>query len=199
MQSIAAPILCARSTLMSESAPAPASFPAPVRETNDLFQTVYVRLKAMASRQRSKSGGPASMSTTELVHEVFLKMGGASGPTFTNALQFFAYAARAMRHVLVDLARRKLNIKDGAELLRVDLSDPATQAMAIDPASALELDAAIRALELDSPRAAQVLELHYFAGLPLQRVADIAGVSPRTVDREWRYARSFLAVRMDNP
>ena len=168
----------------------------PVETTNALFEDVYSRLKAMASRQRLRAGGPASLCTTEIVHEVFLKMGGEGGPSFASSLQFFAYAARAMRHVLVDLARRRANIKDGGDMKRIDMSDVAVGAVAIDAAQALELDAALRALSSDAPRAAQVVELHYFAGLPLERVAELTGVSPRTIDREWRYARSFLAVHM---
>lgn len=165
-----------------------------VEETNALFADVYGRLKSMASRQRVRAGGPASLCTTEIVHEVYVKMSGSTSPRFENALQFFCYAARAMRHVLIDLARRRLNIKAGGDLTRVAFSDTAIESVAIEPNDALELDEALRALEHESPRAAQVLELHFFAGLSLAQVAQLTGLSPRTVDRDWRYARSFLAV-----
>lgn len=168
----------------------------PAETTNSLFEDVYARLKAMASRQRLRAGSPASLCTTEIVHEVYLKMGGEGGPSFASSLQFFAYAARAMRHVLVDLARRRANIKDGGDMKRVDMSDVAVGAVSINAAEVLELDAALNALSADAPQAAQVIELHYFAGLPLDRVAELRGVSPRTVDRQMRYARSFLAVHM---
>ena len=169
---------------------------AAVEETDALFESVYARLKAMASRQRIRAGGPSSLCTTEVVHEVFLRMGGEGGPTFGNSLQFFAYAARAMRHVLVDLARKRMNLKDGGDMVRIAMSDPAVESVSIEPAQAIELDAALRALEADSPRAAQVVELHYFAGLPLDKVAELTGISARTVDRDWRYARSFLSVQL---
>ena len=167
----------------------------PAGGTAAWFDEAYTRLKAMASRHRARAGSPASLCTTEIVHEVFLRMGGSGSPRFASELQFFAYAARAMRHVLVDLARQRLNLKAGAGQQRLELDHPAADAVSVDPALALELDAALRALEADSPRAAQVVELHWFAGLPLERVAELVGRSPRTIDREWRYARSFLAVQ----
>lgn len=166
----------------------------PVEETSALFEDVYARLKAMASRQRMRAGAPDSLSTTEVVHEVYLKMVGGAGAQFQSSLQFFAYAARAMRHVLIDLARRRMTLKEGGDLVRVGFADPAIEAVAVRPALALELDAALRALESDSPRSAQVVELHYFAGLPLERVAELIGTSARTVDRDWQYARTFLSA-----
>lgn len=170
--------------------------PLPRVETADaLFTQVYDRLKTMANRQRGR--GPAvSISTTEVVHELFLRMSGESGPRFSHPLEFFSYAARAMRHLLLDLARNRSTQKGGGDLVRVALTDPLVGAVAVDPGKAIELDSALNALEADAPRALRVLELHYFAGLPLERVAEITGMSERTVDRDWRYARSFLALRM---
>lgn len=167
-----------------------------VQPASAQFTLLYARLKAMASRQRARAGQPISLCTTEIVHELYLRMSGENRPRFAHELEFFSYAARAMRHVLIDLARRRLSLKEGGDLIRVDVGDPAVGAVAIEPARALELDAAIRLLEQDAPRAAQVLELHYFAGLPLERVAELTGIAPRTVDRDWRYARSFLAVQI---
>lgn len=171
-----------------------ANTPARIEPTDAMFMQVYDRLKAMAGRQRFKAGQPASLCTTEIVHELFLRMSSEDGPRFGHQLEFFAYAARAMRHVLVDLARHRATQKGGGDLVRIALTDPAAGSVAIDPSKALELDSALNALQEDSPRALQVLELHYFAGLPLERVAELTGVSARTVDRDWRYARSFLSV-----
>ena len=170
--------------------------PAPIEPDSELFTHMYDRLKAMASRHRVRAGQPTSLCTTEVVHELYLRMYSERDPRFSHELEFFAYAARAMRHVLVDLARRRLSLKEGGDLMRVGITDPAVGEVSVDPAQALELDAAIAALQEDSPRAAQVLELHYFAGLPLLRVAELLETSTRTVDREWRYARSFIAIRM---
>jgi len=158
--------------------------------TEPLFVVVYDRLKAMASRHRLRNGAPMTLCTTELVHEAYLRM---SDNRFEKEAQFFAYAARAMRHILTDAARRRIQPKRGGDLERLALTDPMVESVYIDPILALSLDEALNALERDDPRAAQVVELHYFAGLDLQQVADTLGVARRTIDRDWRYARAFLA------
>jgi RNA polymerase sigma factor (TIGR02999 family) len=168
-----------------------------VAQGSALFSGVYSRLKAMAGKQRARAGSPATYSTTEIVHELYVRMYGEREPAFERELEFFAYAARAMRHLLVDLARKRMSFKEGGDLARVNLTDPAVGAVSLEPGMALELDAALTALADDSARAAQVVELHYFAGLPLERVAELTGTSRRTVDRDWRYARAFLATHME--
>ncbi len=160
-----------------------------------LFADVYARLKALAARQRSRVP-EGHLATTELVHELYLRMEGGSAKRFGDPAQFFAYAARAMRHILVDAARAAMQVKAGGRHVRIPLSDPAVAALGSDPGQALALDAALHALADDDPRAARVVELHYFAGLGLEHVADIVGVNARTVERDWRYARAFLAARL---
>ena len=162
--------------------------------TDALFQDVYSRLKAMAARQRRRASG-ATLCTTEIVHELYLRIGESAG-AFAEPAQFFAYAARAMRHLLVDHARRRLQIGRGGGWQRATLSDPAVEKVAIDPQQALELDSALSRLEHDDERAAKVLELHYFGGLPLEQIAQLLDVGERTVDRDMRYARSFLNVEL---
>jgi len=162
-----------------------------------LFAEVYDRLKAMAARQRARANTPGSFATTELVHELYLRMGVGAERRFGDQAQFFAYAARAMRHILIDAARSTMLIKAGGNQLRMSLTDPAVGAVSVDPVQALQLDAALDALEHDDPRAARVVELHYFAGAELTRVAAILGVNVRTIERDWRYARAFLAARAD--
>lgn len=173
----------------------PDSFPA-VDTTNQLFQDAYARLKAMASRHRARAGEAANLCTTELVHELYLRISGEQGPSFQRELEFFSYAARAMRHVLIDLSRKNLSLKSGADLVRVSITDPGVGVVAIEPMQALELDSALAELEREAPRAAKVLELHYFAGLTLDEIARLLGASERTIDRDWRFARSFLTVRL---
>ena len=157
-----------------------------------IYGDVYERLKAMASRQRLRGGAPRTLCTTELVHEAYLRMGD-SNFRYQQSAQFFAYAARAMRHILADAARRRLQPKRGGDQARITLSDPVVDSVQVDPQLALQLDEALAALDNEDARAAQVVELHYFAGLDLQQVADTLGIARRTVDRDWRYARAFLA------
>jgi len=99
--------------------------------------------------------------------------------TFAEPAQFFGYAAQAMRHILVDRARQRLRIKRGSGVVPVDIvsNDVAADATA---ENALELDEALKKLERDDPRAAELVALHYFAGLPLPRIAEILGVTERT-------------------
>lgn len=171
---------------MTESAPAVSS--------EAMFAEVYDRLKAMASRRRA-GDAPVSLNTTELVHEAYLRMSSAKPLAFAAPAQFFAYAARAMRHILVDAARERAQLKAGGGQLRLSLTDPAVGAVGIDPLLALELDAGLTALAKHDERATRVLELHYFAGLPIEQVAELVGVSARTAHRDWRFARAFLAAR----
>ena len=161
-------------------------------ETDEYFAEVYNRLKTMASRQKNK-GRDFSLSTTEIVHELYLRMDRSGKVDFSHAYQFFSYAAQAMRSIVVDLARQKMQQKKGGDLRRIALTDPAAGAVEIDTSLALALDAGLRALELDDQRAARVVELHFFAGLDLDRVGQLLGIARRTVDRDWRYARAFLA------
>ena len=161
-----------------------------------LFAEVYDRLKAMASRQRARSAG--TLSTTEIVHELYLRMGSDGEKRFAKPIQFFAYAARAMRHLLVDAARRRMQLRAGGDLRRVALTDPAVAAAEFDPEQAVDLDSALRRLEGDDSRAAQVVELHYFAGLSIPQIAQLLELGVRTVDRDLLYARRFLAVHLKN-
>jgi RNA polymerase sigma factor (TIGR02999 family) len=163
------------------------------RPSDPTFIDLYGRLKAMASRQRLRGGAPKTLCTTELVHEAYLRM-GESDNRFEKEAQFFAYAARAMRHILADAARRRVQPKRGGDQARLELSDPVVESVHVDPQLALQVDDALTALEQKDPRAALVVELHYFAGLDLQQVSETLGVGRRTVDRDWRYARAFLAV-----
>lgn len=161
--------------------------------TDLMFSSVYENLKVLATRQRARSGAPRTLCTTELVHETYLRV-GKSNFCQQKPAQFFAYAARAMRHILTDAARRRLQPKRGGDLARVDLDDTSFDAMRVDSGLALQLDRALAELEREDARAAQVVELHFFAGLDLQQVADILGIARRTVDRDWRYARAALAA-----
>jgi RNA polymerase sigma factor (TIGR02999 family) len=162
---------------------------------DDMFTQVYRRLKAMAGRQRIRKGEPNTLCTTELVHEVYLRMGEAD-LGHLKPEQFFAYAARAIRHVLTDAARRRASVKHGGDQKRIDMDDEQVEELQVSSQTALELDQALYALQHEDARAAQVLELYFFAGLNLQRIAEVLGISARTVDRDWNFARAFISNQM---
>jgi len=155
-----------------------------------LFAAVYDRLKALASRQIDR-GGPATLNTTGLVHELYVKVCDGRDLLFADPAQFFSYAAQAMRHILVDRARERLRHKRGGALQAVALDDALDIA---DRAASdlLELDDALQRLEREDPRAAALVSLHYFAGLSLDEIARQQNVSTRTLTRDWRFARAFL-------
>ncbi len=163
------------------------------------FEKVYDRLKAMASRQLGR-GGRNTLDTTALVHEVWLKFEAGRHLSFEHSAQFFAYAARAMRHVLIDRARARMRQKAGGDWMRVTFSANAGDLSAFDSAEqVLALDAALNQLEQSDPRAAKVVELRYFAGLSTDQVAELLQVTRRTVDRDWRFASAYLHAAIDAP
>ncbi|HKE49739.1 MAG TPA: ECF-type sigma factor [Rhodanobacteraceae bacterium] len=168
----------------------PTTRPAPPDTADALFVEVYDRLKSMASRELAKNDG-ATLNTTALVHELYMKVCSGHERTFATPAQFFSYAAQAMRHILVDRARQRLRIKRGSGVVPVELDDDEAIADAT-AGRAIELDEALKRLEQDDPRAAELVTLHYFAGLPLPRIAEILGVTERTLSRDWRFARAFL-------
>lgn len=159
--------------------------------TDRLFADVYQRLKAMASRQRARAGA-ATLNTTAIVHEVYVRLCDENGPAFAEPVQFFSYAARAMRTILIDSARRRLCRQriglDGG----TDAQRAAYRAADTSAEHALDIDVALCKLEHDDPRAARLVELHYFAGLSLPQIAEVLGVTTRTLNRDWRFARAFL-------
>ena len=159
--------------------------------TESLFAAVYERLKAMASRQRARASG-ATLNTTALVHELYLKLSASRELQFETPAQFFDYAAQAMRHILVDRARERLSSKRGGGDRMVSVDDTAQQIADGTAERTFELDDALRQLEREDPRAARLVALHYFAGLALPEVASLMGVTTRTLNRDWRFARAFL-------
>lgn len=160
----------------------------PVRDS--AFEDVYQRLRHVARRERRRVGAGDTVNTTALVHEVYLDICRREGALAVQ--DYFGYAARAMRNLLIDHARRYLRPKHGGDLQRTALDTDAAAGVRIDAGQALELDSALsRLAELD-PRAARVVELHFFAGLELQRIAELLDVSERTVNRDWRVARAWL-------
>lgn len=161
--------------------------------TDAMFDAVYERLKAMAGKRLAANPG-STLQTTVVVHELYLRMHREQGPTFADPARFFAYAARAMRHLLLDHARNRLRSRAGGEWRPVALSD-AEHLLAIESAEqAIELEDVLRQLEAEDERAARVVELVFFAGLSLEKSAGLLGISRRTADRDWRFARAFLGA-----
>ncbi len=180
-------VTCAavQDTAMPEN-PSPASSKS---QQDQRFATVYGELMRLARRQR----GPGdTLNTTGIVHELYLRLANANAGSIANERQFLGYAARAMRNLLIDRARSRLSEKSGGGQIAMSLDDPHAAAVSVDAREALALDDALRQLEREDPRAAEALELNYFAGQTTERIAEVLGVTRRTVERDLQFARAYL-------
>lgn len=164
---------------------------------DELFAAVYQRLKAMAVNQLAHTPPGSTLQATALVNELYLRMQRVRELRFDHEAPFFAYAARAMRHLLADRARDRKRLRAGGDWVRITLSS-ADEQFALDSAEqALALDAAIERLAATDERAARVLEMRCFAGLTIDEIALALDASPRTIDRDWVFARAFLRAELD--
>lgn len=171
---------------------------APPESASISFEAVYDQLKVLAHRQLSTGCGN-TLNTTALVHELYLRMDGVRSIPSEPPAQYFAYAARAMRNLLINRARDRMRQKAGGDWVRVvTLSGEDDPALAISSAEqALAINEALDQLEKSDRRAARVFELRFFAGLAADQIGDLLQVTRRTVDRDWRYARAFLLTLLD--
>ena len=156
-----------------------------------LFESVYAELYRMAGRELGRQRVPTTLSSTALVNEAYVKLVDGTRANWKDRNHFFAVAATAMRHILVDEARRKLAEKRGAGAKHVSVDDVE---VGFDRklVELLELDEALRELASLSPRLSRVVELRFFGGLSVAESAEIMEVTERTVKRDWRKARAFL-------
>ncbi|MEO1009279.1 MAG: ECF-type sigma factor [Planctomycetota bacterium] len=163
------------------------------RAREDLVERVYDRLRAMAGRQL---GGSAAhtLHATALVHDAYAKLFGGRDPSFEGRHHFFGAAASAMRQAAVEHARQRLAQKRGGHWHRVTLTG--LDVAGGDEVDTLGLDAALTELANLHPRQARIVELRFFAGLTVAEAADALGVSPRTVELDWRTARAWLRSRL---
>jgi RNA polymerase sigma factor (TIGR02999 family) len=161
-----------------------------------LFARVYAELRAVAHAQRQRWHGDESMGTTALVHEVYLRVASSGALSAVDRAHFFAIAARAMRQVLSNYARRRRAQRRsaGAPTVPLDaiaeLVPAATEAMTVD--RLWDMEACLLRLQALHPRPCRVLECRYFAGLSIPDTALALGVSEATVKRDWLVARTWL-------
>ena len=165
-------------------------------ETDALFSQVYDRLKAMAGKRLSH-GPRSTLDTTALVHDLYLRIGNNRELSFSHPNQFSTSAARAMRHLLADRARDRMRLRAGGDWMRTTLTG-SDYRLALDSAEeALAVEEALQRLAETDARAAQVVELTWFAGLSQDQITETLGVARRTVARDWRFARAFLKQQLD--
>ena len=155
-----------------------------------VFELVYGELRRLARSQR-RGNRALTLETTALVHEAYVKLQGGEAVAGAHRGQFFAVAAHAMRHILVDHARALLRDKRGGGLARVELAD-GVAAVASDAERVLAVNLALEKLEKLEPRLVKVVECRHFVGLSEEETAAAVGVSLRTVQRDWRAASLWL-------
>lgn len=160
---------------------------------DELFGVVYGELRRLAHQQRQRWIGEETLNTTALIHEAYLKLARGEDARWQDRGHFFAVASKAMRHILIDRARRSRAAKRGGKEAPKSLSEsdtPEIEATALE--DLLALDEALDLLQAQDARQAQVVECRFFGGLGVDETAEAVGVSSATVKRDWRAARVWL-------
>jgi RNA polymerase sigma factor (TIGR02999 family) len=167
------------------------------RAAEQLLPLVYDELRQLAAARMAEERADHTLQPTALVHEAYLRLvEGAPNAGWDSRGHFFAAAAEAMRRILVENARRKKRGKHGGQLKRLTLEDRDVP-VEPPPDDILALDEALTRLAETDPEAARVVQLHFFAGLPIEEVAEMRGVSRATAYRQWAYARARLRAAID--
>jgi RNA polymerase sigma factor (TIGR02999 family) len=159
--------------------------------TATVFSQVYSELRAIAHRQMQAERRDHTLGATALVHEAYVRLLGSESPAWGDRAGFFHAAAEAMRRILIEHARGRGRKKRGGGRRRVPL-DMVDLTSDDDAADFLAVEEAIRRLEQEDATAAEIVRLRFFAGLSVGEVAGVLDRSPRTVAREWAYARAWL-------
>jgi len=165
------------------------------RAADELLPIVYEELRRLGRSLMKKTPPGNTLQPTALVHEAYIRLVGKEDPGWNSRGHFFAAAAQAMRQILVEQARRKSRLKHGGEQRRFDADE---MDIPIEPPSddILALDEALERLQKRDKRKADVVMLRHFAGLTSDQAAKVLGVSKRTADRDWHFARAFLYTQL---
>jgi RNA polymerase sigma factor (TIGR02999 family) len=161
------------------------------KATDELLPLVYEELRVLAAQKLSHESPGQTLQATALVHEAYIRLVGDQPQSWSNRGHFFAAAAEAMRRILVESARRKQRMKHGEGLKRVDFDNMEVAAEGLSE-HVIALDEALARLSEEDHLAADLVKMRYFAGLTLAQTAEALGVSPRTADRCWAYAKAWL-------
>ena len=168
------------------------------RAPQQLLPLVYDELRRLAAEKLAHEQPGQTLQATALVHEAYLRLvGGKQIQDWDGRRHFFAAAAEAMRRILIDRARHKQTKKAGGGHRRLDLDDIEPILEEENGDRLLTLDEAIRQLEAEDPRKAELVKLRFFAGLTVEQAAAALGVSTSTAEKDWAYARSWLRVAID--
>jgi RNA polymerase sigma factor (TIGR02999 family) len=158
---------------------------------DELLPLVYDELRRLAAHKMSAESPAHTLQPTALVHEAWMRLAGPDQPRWENRAHFFGAAAEAMRRILVDHARRKQSLKRGAGALREELHD-SDLIVTAPPDELLAVHEALDDLAVADPAAAELVKLRYFVGMTMEEAALALGLSKRTAEGLWTYARVWL-------
>jgi RNA polymerase sigma factor (TIGR02999 family) len=161
-----------------------------------LLPLVYDELRKLAAQKLAREKPGQTLDATALVHEAYLRLvGDGADVAWDNRGHFFVAAAEAMRRILVEQARRKQRVRHGGGRKRIDLDEACS--VVIPPSDdLLALDEALTRLATRDPVRAELVKLHFFAGLTMSEAAQILGISLSTAERNWRFARAWLFAEL---
>jgi RNA polymerase sigma factor (TIGR02999 family) len=171
---------------------------AEVGKVDALFDDLYAQLRRIAHAKLRRLGNPASLNTTALVHESYLRLAQMDLPQVQDEQHFMAYAARVMRSVVVDMARESMTARRGGGQADVTLNTELIAAMPAADEQVLAVHEALKELQAIDPRMASVVEMRYFVGMEMDDIAKALNVAKRTVERDWEKARSFLYAALQS-
>jgi RNA polymerase sigma factor (TIGR02999 family) len=157
----------------------------------ELLPLVYEELRKLAARRLADEAPGQTLQATALVHEAYLRLVGDGDRPWNSRGHFFAAAAHAMRRILIERARQRQRLRHGGAMQRLDLDNLLLTGEG-DPGPILALDEALERLARDEPVIGEVVRLRFFAGLPIDETAAALGISVRTANRHWSYARAWL-------
>lgn len=163
-----------------------------------LMPLVYDELRRLAHQYMRRERPGHTLQTSALVHEAYVRLVDQSKIQWESRAHFFGIAARLMRQILVDQARRRNFAKRGGGAIHVSLNE-ATLVAQEQSASVVALDDALKTLEQMDPRKSRIVELRFFGGMSIEETAEALKVSPGTVMREWAFARAWLRNQMSAP
>lgn len=165
------------------------------KAAEELLPLVYEELRRLAAARMAQQPETQTLQATALVHEAWLRLVDGPNRPFASRRHFFSAAAQAMRHLLIDRARRRLRERHGGALQRVDV-EVADVAAPVDDERLIQVNTALEELALLAPEKAEVVKLRFFVGLDEKEIADLLHLSPRTVERYWAYAKAWLFERI---
>lgn len=163
---------------------------------DELFSLVYENLRRLAAAHMRRERVEHTLQPTALVNEVYLRLVGDSQINWESRAHFYNAAAKMMRRILVDHARGTFAIKRQGSLARVELGPDLAVSRFTDPVELLAVESALSRMEQLDPRAARVVELRFFGGLNVDEAARVLAVSPKTVKRDWEFARAFFETQL---